>query len=94
MSAYSKDRTVVRVAAAQISPVLDEPPGAPRTGTLDKVLATIATAAGDRAQLVCFPETFVPFYPYFSFIEPPFKIGRQHLDLYADAVVVPSNATR
>ncbi|MEM1227501.1 MAG: Nit6803 family nitrilase [Planctomycetota bacterium] len=93
MSVYSKDRRVVRVAAAQISPVLDEPPDKVRTGTLDKVIETIGKAAGDGAELICFPETFIPFYPYFSFIEPPFQIGRKHLDLYADAVEVPSQAT-
>ncbi|MEM6366379.1 MAG: Nit6803 family nitrilase [Planctomycetota bacterium] len=93
MSVYSKDRRVIRVAAAQLSPVLDEPPDQARTGTLEKVLEAIGKAASDGAELICFPETFIPFYPYFSFIESPVQIGRSHLDLYADAVVVPSQTT-
>jgi nitrilase len=40
-----------------------------------------------------FPETFVPYYPYFSFIRPPFAAGPEHLQLYERAVVVPGPVT-
>ncbi|HEX8416322.1 MAG TPA: Nit6803 family nitrilase [Methylobacterium sp.] len=79
----------IRAAAAQISPVLDRP-----GGTLEKVLATIAEAASGGADLVVFPETFLPYYPYFSFIEPPVSIGRAHLKLYEEALTVPGPETR
>ncbi len=79
----------IRAAAAQIAPVLDRP-----GGTLEKVLATIAEAGAQGAQIVVFPETFVPYYPYFSFIEPPVSIGKKHLALYEQAVEVPGPATR
>ncbi|MDT1893822.1 aliphatic nitrilase, partial [Acinetobacter baumannii] len=39
------------------------------------------------------PETFVPYYPYFSFIRPPFEQGPEHLLLYERAVVVPGPVT-
>lgn len=78
----------IRAAAAQIAPVLDRP-----GGTLEKVLATIAEAGAQGAQIVVFPETFVPYYPYFSFIEPPVSIGKKHLALYEQAVEVPGPAT-
>jgi aliphatic nitrilase len=26
-----------------------------------------------------FPETFLPYYPYFSFIDPPYRMGARHL---------------
>ena len=41
------------------------------------------------AELVVFPETFVPYYPYFSFVLPPVLQGAPHLKLMERAVVVP-----
>ena len=75
----------IRAAAAQISPVLFS-----REGTLKKVLDAIANAAARDAQLIVFPETFVPYYPYFSFIQPPVLMGKEHMRLYEEAVTVPS----
>ena len=59
------DSRTIRAAAVQISPVLYS-----RDGTTEKVLNAIATAAQEGAQLVVFPETFIPYYPYFSFVQP------------------------
>ncbi|CAN7350664.1 Nit6803 family nitriliase [Bosea sp. LjRoot9] len=78
----------VRVAAVQIAPDLDSV-----TGTLDRVLAATAEAAGKGAELVVFPETFVPWYPYFSFVHPPVLTGGEHLRLYENAVTVPGPVT-
>src|SRR6201995_1058420 len=78
----------IRVAAVQIAPDLDTP-----TGTLDRVLAAAAEAAGQGARLVVFPETFVPWYPYFSFIRPPMLSGAEHIHLYDNAVAVPGPVT-
>jgi nitrilase len=80
--------SVVRVAAVQIAPDLE---GA--EGTLQRVLAAIAEAADKGAQLVVFPETFVPWYPYFSFVQPPVASGAEHIRLYQHAVVVPGPVT-
>jgi nitrilase len=82
------DSRTIRAAAVQISPVLFS-----RDGTVEKVLAAIADAAKVGAELVVFPETLVPYYPYFSFIQPPFSTGKEHLRLYEEAVVVPSPVT-
>ena len=79
---------VVRAAAVQIAPDLDEP-----ARTLDRVLAAIEEAAGRGARLVVFPETFVPYYPYFSFVAPPATQGAEHLRLYEHAVAVPGPVT-
>jgi aliphatic nitrilase len=70
----------------QLAPVLGA--GA-RQGTTEKVCAAIAAAAGGGATLVVFPETVVPYYPYFSFIQPPAAMGKEHLRLYEEAVTVP-----
>ncbi|MEO1210793.1 MAG: Nit6803 family nitrilase [Cyanobacteria bacterium J06638_20] len=74
----------VRAAAVQISPVLFS-----REGTTEKVLEAIATAAKEGVQLIVFPETFIPYYPYFSFVQPPVLMGKAHLALYDQAVTVP-----
>jgi nitrilase len=79
---------IVRAAAAQIAPDLTSV-GA----TLERVVATIGEAAAKGAELVVFPETFVPWYPYFSFVLPPVQSGAEHIRLYENAVVVPSAET-
>ena len=79
---------VVRAAAVQLSPVLGS-----REGTVEKVIAAVAGAAAAGARLAVFPETAVPYYPYFSFVLPPAAMGPEHLRLYDQAVGVPSPAT-
>jgi nitrilase len=78
----------VRAAAVQLSPVLYS-----REGTVDKVRQAVAEAAREGAELVVFPETVVPYYPYFSFIKAPVAIGAEHLTLIDQAVDVPGPAT-
>lgn len=82
------DSRSIRAAAVQISPVLFS-----RDGTTEKVLQTIADAAKQGVQLIVFPETFVPYYPYFSFVQPPVFMGKEHLRLYEEAVEIPSPVT-
>ncbi|MEM6252828.1 MAG: Nit6803 family nitrilase [Cyanobacteria bacterium P01_D01_bin.156] len=78
----------VRAAAVQIAPVLHS-----RSGTMEKVLKAIDDAAKEGAQLVVFPETFVPYYPYFSFVLPAVLMGKEHMKLYEEAVEVPGPVT-
>ena len=82
------EASTIRVAAVQIAPDLDS-----RDGTLDRVLNAIGEAAGKGAKLAVFPETFVPWYPYFSFVHPPMLTGAEHVRLYDNAVVVPGPVT-
>ncbi len=79
---------IVRAAAIQIAPDLTS-----RAGTIERVLNAIAEASQKGAELIVFPETFVPYYPYFSFVLPPMLQGKEHLRLYNEAVVVPSPET-
>jgi nitrilase len=81
-------KAIVRVAAVQLAPDLET-----SGGTVSKVLAAIGEAAGKGAQLVVFPETFVPWYPYFSFVHPPALTGAEHIRLYENAVIVPGPVT-
>jgi aliphatic nitrilase len=78
----------VRAAAVQLNPVLDS-----ADGTIAKVLDAIADAASKGAQLVVFPETVVPYYPYFSFVTPAVAMGAAHLRLYEHAPTVPGPMT-
>src|SRR2546430_17355041 len=48
----------VKVACAQVEPVVLD-----REATLDKLEAVAREAAANGAELVVFPETFVPVYP-------------------------------
>lgn len=81
-------KRTIRAGAIQIAPDLETP-----TGTVDRILAAIAEAAGKGVQFAVFPETFVPWYPYFSFVRPPVLSGAEHIQLYENAVIVPGPVT-
>lgn len=85
--AQEKPRTV-RAAAVQLSPVLFS-----CEGTTRKVCEAIAEAARNGAELIVFPETVIPYYPYFSFIKAPALIGADHLLLFEQSVTVPGPVT-
>jgi nitrilase len=78
----------IKVAAAQIRPVLFS-----LEGSVQRVLSAMEEAAGQGVELIVFPETFLPYYPYFSFVEPAVLMGRSHLALYEQAVNVPGPVT-
>ena len=78
----------VKAAAVQLSPVLFD-----REATTSKVCDAIAAAGHAGAEFVVFPETVIPYYPYFSFIKPPASMGADHLLLYEQSVTVPSKTT-
>lgn len=83
-----KTQGIVKAAAVQLSPVLGN-----ADGTVEKVLHLISDAAAKGVQLIVFPETAVPYYPYFSFITPAVSMGVEHLRLYERAVQVPGPVT-
>src|ERR1700727_3038011 len=78
----------VRAAAVQIAPDLTS--GA---ATLDRVIAAIDEAAGKGGEFIVFPETLIPWYPYFSFVTPPVQSGAEHIRLYEHAVSAPGPET-
>jgi nitrilase len=80
--------TVIRAAAVQISPVLYS-----RDKTTDKIVAKIAELGDQGVQFATFPETIVPYYPYFTFLQAPFELTREYLKLMEEAVTIPSPAT-
>lgn len=81
--------TVIRAAAVQFSPQLYS-----RQGTVDKLCQQLLELGRDGVQFAVFPETVVPYYPYFSFVQPPFTMGKQHLQLLQESVTIPSDVTQ
>ena len=51
----------VKLAAAHASPIFLDTPA-----TLEKTLDLITEAAGNGADLIAFPETFIPAFPVWS----------------------------
>ena len=80
--------TNIRAAAVQISPVLYS-----REGTVEKVVRKIIELGRQGVQFATFPETIVPYYPYFAFVQRPFEMGAEHLKLIAQSVTIPSATT-
>ena len=78
---------IIKAAAIQLTPVLEG------TGTEEKVLLAIEEAARAGVRIAVFPETFVPYYPYFSFVKAPAAIGAEHMRLYENAPSVPGPFT-
>lgn len=79
---------VVRAAAVQITPIFES-----ADSTWQKVCDFIGKAATEGAQIVVFPETCIPYYPYFSFIRPPMLSGAEHLRLMELSPTVPGAMT-
>jgi aliphatic nitrilase len=81
---------VVRAAAVQISPVLYS-----REATIEKVVRKIHELGRKGVQFATFPETVIPYYPYFSYVQTPLTLlsGTEHVRLLDQAVTVPSPAT-
>ena len=81
--------TTVRVAAVQASYVLMD-----RDATIERVAELTASAAADGAQLVVFPEAFIPGTPLWIDTQPIWDGDADWFALLAqNAVVVPSPTT-
>ena len=81
--------TIVKAAAVQISPVLYS-----RAGTVEKVVMKIRELGKQGVQFATFPETVIPYYPYFAFVQPAFAMAKEHLRLLEQSVTIPSAETR
>ncbi|HEY4087593.1 MAG TPA: nitrilase-related carbon-nitrogen hydrolase [Bryobacteraceae bacterium] len=78
----------IKAAAVQLSPVLYS-----REGTVDKVVQKIVELGRQGVRFATFPETVVPYYPYFSFVQRPFEVNTEYLRLLDQAVTLPSAVT-
>jgi nitrilase len=80
--------TTVKAAAVQMSPVLYS-----REGTVEKVCRQIIELGRQGVQFATFPETIIPYYPYFSMVQRPYEMAAQYHQLLQQAVTVPSDST-
>lgn len=77
-----------RAAAVQAAPVFLD-----REGTVEKTCELIREAGKNGADLVAFPEAFIPSYPYWVWLDSPLKGFDYFVRLYKNSVEVPSAAT-
>jgi nitrilase len=83
--------TTIKIAAAQLSPVFMD-----REATVDKACKLIAEAAGKGADLILFPEAYIPTYPDWVWAIPPGQgemLGKLYAQLLEESVTVPSPTT-
>lgn len=78
----------VRVAAVQAAPVFLD-----REATVRRVAELAAEAAGEGAELIAFPEAFVPTYPDWVWRTAAWSDGPWYRRLVDQAVTVPSPTT-
>ena len=79
---------VTRVAAAQVSPVFMN-----KEGTIEKACRTIEEAGNKKVDLIVFPETFVPGYPYWRGILPISRWSELMVEYQKNAIAIPSGDT-
>ena len=77
-----------KAAAIQAAPVFLD-----RDATVEKACKLIEEAAGKGAKLIAFPEVFIPAYPAWNRLMPPFKARNYFLELVKNSVEVPSPST-
>jgi len=82
---YSK----FKAAVAQLAPSFLN-----REETVEIACRTIEEAGREGARLIAFPESFIPGYPYWLWIEPPFEAARYFREFYKNSVEVPSQSTQ
>jgi nitrilase len=83
--------TSFRIAAVQACPVYLD-----LERTLDKACVLIDDAGRNGAQLVVFPEAFVPGYPMWVWFIPPGRtadLREAYVAFHANAIAIPSNST-
>ena len=72
----------LRVAAVQAAPVFLD-----LDGTIDKTIRLMKDAADQGVKLIAFPETWIPGYPWWIWLNSP-AMGMQYVQRYNDNSLV------
>ena len=75
-----------RVAVVQLAPVFLD-----RAATVAKTCDAIAQAARNGAELIAFPESFIPGYPYWAMVKDPLAIRDFNRRLFDAALEIPGH---
>jgi len=78
-----------KAAVAQLAPSFLN-----REETVEIACKTIEEAGREGARLIAFPESFIPGYPYWIWMETPFAAARYFKDFFKNSVEVPSTSTK
>ncbi|MGH7833720.1 MAG: nitrilase-related carbon-nitrogen hydrolase, partial [Candidatus Binatia bacterium] len=78
----------VKVAAAQIVPAFMK-----KDATVQRVCDAIQKAAANGAQLVVFPETLIPGYPYWRSLQPVSRWSELMVEYQKNSLLIPSEDT-
>ncbi|HBN55990.1 MAG TPA: nitrilase, partial [Lachnospiraceae bacterium] len=81
------DFPTVKVAAVQASPVFMN-----LDATVDKTCRLIDEAAAQGAKVIGFPESFIPGYPWWIWMDSPLKGMPFYIQLYKNSVEIPSKS--
>jgi predicted amidohydrolase len=80
-----RKKMIVKAAAVQMAPVFLN-----TQATLEKILGYMEQAADEGLELLVFPETILPGYPYWAMTHDSMShLGRFNQRLHAESVVVP-----
>ncbi len=85
MAKYPK----LKVAAVQMAPVMLD-----LDATINKVCAAVDEAGAAGAKVIGFPEAIVPGYPWWIWMKDPNSGMRHYVQLYQNAVEIPSPAVQ
>lgn len=77
-----------KAAVAQVSPVFLD-----RKATIEKACNLMKEASKNGAKLIAFPETYVPGYPYWIWLDIPSANYPFFKKMFEEAVVIPSPPT-
>lgn len=77
----------VKGAAVQAAPVFLD-----REATVEKACDLIAEAARQGAEIIAFPECFIPGFPYWFLFHTPYASKHFTVELFKNAVEIPSPA--
>src|SRR5436190_5769998 len=86
------NKKIFKVAAIQAAPVFMD-----KKATVQKACKLIAEAGKKGAKIIVFPEAFIPAYPDWVWVIPPFQtnlLNSLYNELIENSITVPDDSTK